>query len=964
MPSVRFLILVALATLAAPASSAQPVLDWLTRADGMPSDYVLAIHQDRWGFIWLATDAGAVRYDGRRFATSSVDDGLPHPYVKGFAETADGTLWAGTNAGLARRTADGWEAADSPLGAEPLLVSTDAEGRLIVRNMSGVARRDAGGWRTAWSPTGFGIGAAPVLDLGDGRLLVSGLRQPAALVLTPEGPDRFAVNAWPVVGEGPLAEMPLSVYRVNNELVAVATHRARWIAPLRLNDARRQLVAGPVRRLPSAIGALAANGGEAVGYGDRWIRSLDVATGDVGPVLHAGHVTDAMYDLEGGLWFGTFGHGVARLRSTHLATLTARPLRRLVLADDQVWAVGDQGFAHADLTGREPPHQIPQSGPRTISRMPDGRFRVGAQATLWVPLSEADMHRFDGAEATALDPGWISGAVETADTLWLGTYAQGVRRFAKTRGGLSEIDTVSVAQGLPTETVEDVERTSAGTWAVTRNGLGLLSGARARALGTAQGLPSSAVFSLYEARDGSHWAGTDQGVARLDLASWRSEAVGTDVMAGHPVVAFFEREDEAGVVWAVTTRALWRIARDSAGWHARLADGFPLVRDRRQTIEDAVYHAASDRLVLATSAGLVTAALSRLAVSDALPPPVAIVGARVNDGAVAVTGTPLAAQIPDLPPGSHRVEIEVAALRYGGTARLEWRQPDGEWREVVDGHVTLSDVDAGDYALVVRAVAPDGVASDVPATLMFSVQPHWWERQLVRALGALLGLAALIGGVRYVSQRRLRHRVVELEVEARVHAERERLARDLHDHVGAEVAAILTEAEAARLEAAAEGRDAGALHVVEQRARRTMGSLREAIWALGLGALTPATLAERLEVFAQTQARRAGLGVDSQATGDTHRALTPDQALALYRIGQEAIRNAVRHSGASRLHITVEAGRGRVAVIVRDDGVFEGISGDGGGNGLANMRARAEALGGHFRLTNGEGTTVYAEFPA
>ncbi|MEL6617132.1 MAG: histidine kinase, partial [Bacteroidota bacterium] len=164
----------------------------------------------------------------------------------------------------------------------------------------------------------------------------------------------------------------------------------------------------------------------------------------------------------------------------------------------------------------------------------------------------------------------------------------------------------------------------------------------------------------------------------------------------------------------------------------------------------------------------------------------------------------------------------------------------------------------------------------------------------------------------------------ELEVEQRLQSERERISRDLHDHVGAEVAAILTEAEVARLEASAEGREAGAFREVEQRARRTMGSLREAIWALGHGALTPEALADRLGQFARTQARHSALTIEAWATGDTDRALPPTQALALYRIGQEATRNAIRHSGGTRLVVIVEASRERVAVVVRDDGAFGG----------------------------------------
>ncbi|MEM0963662.1 MAG: histidine kinase, partial [Bacteroidota bacterium] len=569
---------------------------------------------------------------------------------------------------------------------------------------------------------------------------------------------------------------------------------------------------------------------------------------------------------------------------------------------------------------------------------------------------------------TAEDGNWVSGSAETADSLWLGSYGSGVRRFLKAPGarsavrgsavrGLIEIDSIGVADGLPTEAVEDVIRTSAGTWAVTRRGLALVRGGRARAMTAEHGLPSSAVFALYEDASGTHWAGTAGGVARLDMTRWRAEAVGET--GGRPVVAFVERLAEPGVIYAVTTRGLWQIETG----HVEPVDAFPLVRDARTTIEHAVIHGPSDRLILATSAGTALADLSAMpsGATETLPD-VAVVSASVDDAPVELLGTPLAVRLEPLAPGRHRVVIEVAALRFGGTAGVEWREAGGAWRTAPEARVVLPDVGPGKHALEIRAVTPGGTASPA-ATVSFHVAPHWWERSAVRVLAGVLALGVLVGGVRTVSQRRLRARVRELEAAERVRAERERISRDLHDHVGAEVAAILTRAEVARLRATAEGRSADDFHDVETRARRTMGSLREAIWALGLGTLTPEALAGRLGQFAQDQAGPRGPAVDARATGETDRALAPTQALALYRIGQEAVRNAVAHSGGTRLSVIVEATGHRVAVVVRDDGAFGGASGDGGGYGLGNMQARAEALGGTFAVTNGSGTTVRAEIP-
>ena len=521
-------------------------------------------------------------------------------------------------------------------------------------------------------------------------------------------------------------------------------------------------------------------------------------------------------------------------------------------------------------------------------------------------------------------------------------------------------------------------RTRAGTWAITRQGLALVRGPRARTLGVAQGLPSSAVYALYEAGDGTHWVGTTRGVARLAPEAllpggrWHAEAIGAQEMEGEAVVAFFERAQAPGSIWAVTTRGLWRIEDG----RATALRGFPLVRDRRATVDHAAYHAASDRLLVATSAGVAIADLGALTASAPEAPPVAIVGARVDDAEVALAGTPRDARLADLAPGRHRVEVVVAALSFSGPARVQWREAgrdDGLWREAPDGRITFQDVSAGTHEIDVRAVASGGAVSPEAARVAFRVAPQWWERRAVQELLGLAALGLLVASVRYASQRRLRARVRELEVTERVRAERERISRDLHDHVGAEVAAILTHAEVGRLRASARGDSTEALRVVEHRARRTMGSLREAIWALGHNALTASSLAARLERFANAQVGPLGFTVDVRASGDPHRPLAPPQALALYRIGQEAIRNAAQHSDGSHLAVVVSADPRRAAITVRDDGTFAGRSGDGAppeseasgarGLGLRNMRARAEAVGGTFTLTNGDSTTVRAEIP-
>ncbi len=98
--------------------------------------------------------------------------------------------------------------------------------------------------------------------------------------------------------------------------------------------------------------------------------------------------------------------------------------------------------------------------------------------------------------------------------------------------------------------------------------------------------------------------------------------------------------------------------------------------------------------------------------------------------------------------------------------------------------------------------------------------------------------------------------------------------------------------------------------------------------------------------------------------------LDPVAALALYRIVQEAVTNAVRHAAVDEVAVTLRTGNGMVTVTIRDEGCGfdppdpETVPGDGG-TGLAGMRERAVLVGGTFavRASPGKGTTIRASVP-
>ncbi len=194
--------------------------------------------------------------------------------------------------------------------------------------------------------------------------------------------------------------------------------------------------------------------------------------------------------------------------------------------------------------------------------------------------------------------------------------------------------------------------------------------------------------------------------------------------------------------------------------------------------------------------------------------------------------------------------------------------------------------------------------------------------------------------------------------------ERNRLARELHDELGA----LLTSAklDAARIKP----RLAGAAPEAEERLAHLVETLNASI-ALGrhiIEDLRPSTLANlglvsALEILGREFAERSGVQVHCALTPVR---LKPGAELMVYRLVQEAITNISKYAKARQVWIELAAHDGQVRVSVRDDGVgFDSGAQSGSGHGLLGMRYRVEAELGMLTVqsTPGQGTTVAASLP-
>lgn len=192
--------------------------------------------------------------------------------------------------------------------------------------------------------------------------------------------------------------------------------------------------------------------------------------------------------------------------------------------------------------------------------------------------------------------------------------------------------------------------------------------------------------------------------------------------------------------------------------------------------------------------------------------------------------------------------------------------------------------------------------------------------------------------------------------------ERARVARDLHDEVNQSLTGLLLRLEAAR-ESAPPGL-AGELDETKALANQAMRELLSLARQLRPTALDDLGLAAAVGGQVE-QLERAEIAAELVADGDFSD-LGDDAQLVVYRVAQEALSNAARHSGAARVAVNLRRRPdGGVQLDVADDGRGFAFDESEGGLGIAGMRERALLVGGELTIESrpGHGTTVHLIVP-
>jgi signal transduction histidine kinase len=253
----------------------------------------------------------------------------------------------------------------------------------------------------------------------------------------------------------------------------------------------------------------------------------------------------------------------------------------------------------------------------------------------------------------------------------------------------------------------------------------------------------------------------------------------------------------------------------------------------------------------------------------------------------------------------------------------------------------------GRYRFNVRAVNSDGIASDHPAVITFTVLRPVWLRWWFLTLSAI-AVGLMVNAV-------YRYRVARLLEIANM---RTRIATDLHDDIGANLTRIALLSEVASRSPGAEpgGRADGPLSSIAGIARESVSSMSDIVWAINPKRESLLDLTRRMRQHAEEvfTMRDIDLRFNGPSAADSLK-LGMDVRRDLLLIFKEAVNNCARHSDCERVEIDLRVEGGRLVLTVVDDGVGFDSSIQKEGQGLMSMKRRAQTLNGSLEITSGPG---------
>ncbi len=979
---------------AAGANAAAPV--WRYRAwqteEGLPDNRVTGIAQTADGYVWVATLGGLIRFNGVRFEKFSTLHlpGVPNRVVRKMLLDQRGRLWLALDRGpvirVEGRSVRVFTEKDGLLDARLAAMADDREGNVWLAYASVVCRVAGEEVIRAGETEGWPAGAGAWVERG-----------PSGTLWAARGSQVGTVSGarWREVATLDDSPVRLCASRTNGLWICTPTQL------LRLKGGSGVEV---VARLPEKAAVRAM-------LEDRNGR-LWVGTADDGLLCFAGgalervstshpEIVCLMEDREGNLWVGTAGGGLNLLRAQALdlvGTTAGLPSEsvRSVCQDREGWlwaALNDGTLAR----GREgawraagPGDGWPGGNVSCVAPGRDGGIWAGTRDQgLWF-LRDQRLEKWGRSEGLG---GHVVRSVLGASNgdVWVGLDSPG--RLVRFRNGVfATLKLTGKIRSLRAL----AEARNGVIWAGTSDGQ--IFRVEHETLVADPLLREDrrlSVRALHATADGSLWIGY-AGWGLGHLADGRYTRITTREGLFDDYVSQI-MSDETGGLWLTGNHGLFQVRQEEllAVSEARSTRVRSMVYGRSEGLKSfqpncentpSACRTADGTLWFATLNGLLRVQANRIR-DNPEPPPVMLERVTVDDRILALrdAASPLLATPPanclDLATSGltlpfqarHRkLEFHFAALSFTSPENVHFRYRlenfDREWIEAgAQTSAKYPQLPAGNYEFQVQACNNAGVWNEAGFRLKLAVAPFFWQTWWFRFCLAAAFAFCVAGLVRYFSFRRLRRKLTLMEQQEVLHHERARIARDMHDEVGAKLSRLSLLSEMATQHPGLPSAAHSEVAEISETARDAIRSFDEIVWAVNPRNYTLANLVHYLCRFAEEFFEGSTTQCAFELPPEIPDLELPtEQRHHLFLAAKEALNNAYKHADADRVVVRAALSGEEFEITIEDNGCgFEPGAAPARaslGNGLGNMRERMKLAGGACEITSHPGAGTRAAF--
>jgi signal transduction histidine kinase/ligand-binding sensor domain-containing protein len=964
----------------------------------LPQGSVISMIQTRDGYLWLGTLGGLVRFDGLRFTVfdESNTPGLSSSRVVKLFEDSQDNLWVGTEtAGVFLVRANGQiSSIDVGRGTREgrlMSVCEDINGSVWLYTARGELCRYRDGTIDVWLAGAGESRVTRVIIPGEGGLLwVGNDWNLSALGPIPSGSSL----GLPVAHEIPITRLDFLLASDQGGYWRLANGRVqKWkgnrmvgdFGPYPWDPARTPVFSACEDRQGNLI---VGTGGEGVFWFDADGKATQITSATHG--LAHNTILSLCTDREGSLWVGTDGGGLNRVKQqTFDVVEESRPNTVQSVSEDAqggLWIgfFGDGALHWKDGRSQRVTNVHPREGsgpsPPTYVRA----MFVDRDQTVWASIEQRGLFQVQNGEfwpapgADQLPRQIWAIHQDRAGKLWLGTSAglaarDGTRwRLFTTRDGLAANDVRAIADSAD------------GLWVGTEGGgLHRFQNGKFTAVQNAAGETATDVSSLLVDADGVLWIGTrGSGLLRFHEDRWTrytsADGLGSDRI-GYMV------EDPLGHLWLGSYAGLIRVAKQqlndpAAGVPGSIRsrtygrpDGLP-TRECTQGSQPAAIRTRNGKLWFPTTRGLASVDPAQIKVNTNLPP--VIIESVLIEGRQQNTNR-LRGALPEaivVPAGRERLEIRYTSLNLGAPerARFKYRMEGHETDWIPAGDERIAryiKLPPGQYGFRVIAANEDDVWNEAGATIAFTVEPPFWRTWWFLGAATLALLAAIIGVVHYVSTQRLQRQLAALRQKEALEKERARIARDIHDQVGASLTQVSLLGELVESDKDSPQEVEAHAKQICQTALETTRALDEIVWTVNPSNDTLDGLINYICKNAQDYLEVAGLRYRLETPPQLPGApISPEVRHNVFLAAKEAVTNVVRHAQATTVKIRLQINSNFFTLEIEDDG--RGMGGmdpqaAARRNGLRNMRKRMEDVGGAFAMDPGAeaGTRITLKAP-